>query len=111
MPAKFKDEIVPVTIPQAPQPMGVINLQDQRRGPREYRPLFDKAGSDGGQCVESTPPPLMVMSAKKAAALGLNRWAASRFRHCTGLDPACGHGGARLHAGARGLEGIRSRLA
>ncbi len=94
---KFKDEIVGVTIPQKKGDPLVfntdefINKKTNAEALAGLRPAFDKAGSvtagnasginDGGAAV-------VVMTAKKAAALGLTPLARIASFATTGLDPA-----------------------
>jgi len=94
---KFKDEIVPVTIPQKKGEPVVfsadefINKKTSAEALAGLRPAFDKAGTvtagnasginDGGAAV-------VVMSAKKAAQLGLKPLARIAGFATSGLDPA-----------------------
>jgi len=94
---RFKDEIVPVTIAQKkgdPIVFSVdefINRKTNAEALSGLRPAFDKAGSvtagnasginDGGAAV-------VVMSAKKAASLGLKPLARIVAFGTSGLDPA-----------------------
>jgi len=94
---KFKDEIVDVSIPQKKgEPIvfnadEFINKKTSAEALAGLRPAFDKAGSvtagnasginDGGAAV-------VVMSAKKAAALGLKPLARIVSFGTSGLDPA-----------------------
>jgi acetyl-CoA C-acetyltransferase len=94
---RFKDEIVPVTIPQRKGEPVVfsadefINKKTSAEALAGLRPAFDKAGSvtagnasginDGGAAV-------VVMSAKKAASLGLKPLARIASYASAGLDPA-----------------------
>jgi acetyl-CoA C-acetyltransferase len=94
---RFKDEIVPVSIPQRKgDPLlfdsdEFINKKTSAEALAGLRPAFDKTGSvtagnasginDGGAAV-------VVMSAKKAAALGLRPLARIAAFGTSGLDPA-----------------------
>jgi acetyl-CoA C-acetyltransferase len=94
---KFKDEIVPVSIPQRKgDPVmfdtdEFINKKTNAEALAGLRPAFDKAGTvtagnasginDGGAAV-------VVMSAKKAAQLGLKPLARIAAFGTSGLDPA-----------------------
>ena len=94
---KFKEEITAVTIPQRkgdPLVFEVdefINRKSSAEGLAGLKPAFDKAGSvtagnasginDGGAAV-------VVMSARKAAALGLTPLARIASYATVGLDPA-----------------------
>jgi acetyl-CoA C-acetyltransferase len=94
---RFKDEIVPVTIAQKKGDPVVfsadefINRKTNAEALSGLRPAFDKAGSvtagnasginDGGAAV-------VVMSAKKAASLGLKPLARIVAFGTSGLDPA-----------------------
>jgi acetyl-CoA C-acetyltransferase len=94
---KFKDEIVPVAIPQRKgDPVmfdadEFINKKTNAEALAGLRPAFDKAGTvtagnasginDGGAAV-------VVMSAKKAAQLGLKPLARIAAFGTSGLDPA-----------------------
>ena len=93
---RFKDEIVPVSIPQRKGDPVVfeadeyINAKTSADALAGLRPAFDKAGTvtagnasginDGAACV-------VVMTAKKAAALGLTPLARIASYGTTGLDP------------------------
>lgn len=93
----FKEEIVPVTVPQ---PRGEPIIVDTDDGPRrdttlerlsKLRPAFDPNGTvtagnassvnDGGSAV-------VVMSAKKAEKMGIKPWMRIVARAVVGLDPA-----------------------
>jgi acetyl-CoA C-acetyltransferase len=94
---KFKDEIVPVSVPQRKGDPVVfeqdefINGKTSAEALAGLRPAFDKSGSvtagnasginDGAACV-------VVMSAKKAQELGLKPLARIAAYATTGLDPA-----------------------
>ncbi len=94
---RFKDEIVSVSIPQRKGDPIVfdadeyLNKKTNAQALAGLRPAFDKAGSvtagnasginDGGAAV-------MVMSAKKAAALGLKPLGRIASYATSGLDPA-----------------------
>ena len=94
---KFKDEIVPVSIPQRKGDALIfdadefINKKTNAEALASLKPAFDKAGSvtagnasginDGGAAV-------VVMTAKKAAALGLKPLARIVSYATSGLDPA-----------------------
>ncbi|WP_028604046.1 acetyl-CoA C-acetyltransferase [Ottowia thiooxydans] len=94
---KFKDEITPVSIPQRKGDPVVfetdeyINTKTSAEALAGLRPAFDKAGTvtagnasginDGGAAV-------VVMTAKRAAALGLTPLARIASYATVGLDPA-----------------------
>ena len=119
---KFKDEIVPVTIPQKKGDPIVFDSrrvhqpEDQRRGAGRPAPAFDKAGSvtaGNASGLNDGAAAVVVMSAKKAEQLGLKPLAAhpAALRHLA-LDPDHGHGpgaGVQEGAAARRLEGLRRR--
>jgi acetyl-CoA C-acetyltransferase len=94
---KFKDEIVPVSIPQRKGDPIVfdsdefINKKTNAEALAGLRPAFDKAGSvtaGNASGINDGAAGVMVMSAKKAAALGLTPLARIASFGTTGLDPA-----------------------
>ena len=94
---KFKDEIVPVTIPQKKGDPVVfaqdefINKKTNAEALAGLRPAFDKAGSvtaGNASGINDGAAALVVMSAKKAAALGLKPLARIAGFGTSGLDPA-----------------------
>lgn len=94
---KFKDEIVPVVIPQRKGDPVVfasdefINKKTSADALAGLRPAFDKAGSvtaGNASGINDGAAAVMVMSAKKAAALGLTPLARIASFGTTGLDPA-----------------------
>ena len=94
---KFKDEIVAVTIPQKKGDPVVfaadeyINKKTSAEALAGLRPAFDKAGSvtaGNASGLNDGAAALVMMSAKKAAALGLKPLAAIKAFGTTGLDPA-----------------------
>jgi acetyl-CoA C-acetyltransferase len=94
---KFKDEIVPVSIPQRKGDPVVfsadefINKKTTADALAGLRPAFDKAGSvtaGNASGINDGAAAVMVMSAKKAAALGLTPLARIASFGTTGLDPA-----------------------
>ncbi len=94
---KFKDEIVPITIPQKkgdPVVFSVdefINRKTSADGLAGLRPAFDKAGSvtaGNASGLNDGAAAVMVMTAKKAAALGLKPLARIASYATSGLDPA-----------------------
>lgn len=94
---KFKDEIVPITIPQKkgdPVVFSVdefINRKTSADGLAGLRPAFDKAGSvtaGNASGLNDGAAAVMVMTAKKAAALGLKPLARIASYAISGLDPA-----------------------
>ena len=94
---KFKDEIVPVSIPQRKGDPIVfdadefINKKTNAEALAGLRPAFDKAGSvtaGNASGINDGAAAVMVMSAKKAAALGLTPLARIASFGTTGLDPA-----------------------
>jgi acetyl-CoA C-acetyltransferase len=94
---KFKDEIVPVSIPQRKGDPIVfdsdefINKKTNSEALAGLRPAFDKAGSvtaGNASGINDGAAGVMVMSAKKAAALGLTPLARIASFGTTGLDPA-----------------------
>ncbi len=94
---KFKAEIVPVVIPQRKGDPVVfdadefINKKTSAEALAGLRPAFDKAGSvtaGNASGINDGAAAVMVMSAKKAAALGLTPLARIASFGTTGLDPA-----------------------
>lgn len=93
----FRDEIVPITIPQKKGDAVVfsadefINRKTSADGLAGLRPAFDKAGSvtaGNASGLNDGAAAVMVMSAKKAAALGLKPLARIASYATSGLDPA-----------------------
>ena len=94
---KFKDEIVPVSIPQRKGDPVVfatdeyINTKTSAEALAGLRPAFDKAGSltaGNASGITDGAAAVVVMSAKKAAALGLKPLARIVSYATSGLDPA-----------------------
>jgi acetyl-CoA C-acetyltransferase len=94
---KFKDEIVPFSIPQKKGDPLVfaadefINRKTSADGLAGLRPAFDKAGgvtAGNASGINDGAAAVMVMTAKKAAALGLKPLARIASYATTGLDPA-----------------------
>ena len=94
---KFKDEIVGVTIPQKKgDPLifaadEFINKKTNAEALAGLRPAFDKAGSvtaGNASGLNDGAAAVVVMSAKKAAALGLTPLARIAAFGTSGLDPA-----------------------
>jgi acetyl-CoA C-acetyltransferase len=94
---KFKDEIVAVTIPQKKGDPVVfasdefINKKTSAEALAGLRPAFDKAGSvtaGNASGLNDGAAALVLMSAKKAAELGLKPLAKIKAFGTTGLDPA-----------------------
>ena len=94
---KFKDEIVGVTIPQRKgDPVlfnsdEFINAKTTAEVLAGLRPAFDKAGTvtaGNASGINDGAAAVMVMSAKKAAALGLTPLARIAAFGTSGLDPA-----------------------
>lgn len=94
---KFKDEIVGVTIPQKKGDPVVfnadefINRKTSADGLGGLRPAFDKAGSvtaGNASGLNDGAAAVVVMSAKKADALGLKPLGRIASFATTGLDPA-----------------------
>jgi acetyl-CoA C-acetyltransferase len=94
---KFKDEIVPVIIPQKKGDPLVfdadefINKKTNAESLAGLRPAFDKAGSvtaGNASGINDGAAAVMVMKASKAAALGLKPMATIKSFGTTGLDPA-----------------------
>ena len=94
---RFKDEIVGVTIPQKKGDAIVfaadefINRKTSAEGLAGLRPAFDKAGSvtaGNASGLNDGAAGVVVMSAKKAAALGLKPLARIASYASAGLDPA-----------------------
>lgn len=94
---KFKDEIVPVLIPQRKGDPVVfdtdefINKKTSAEALAGLRPAFDKAGSvtaGNASGINDGAAGVVVMSAKKANALGLKPLARIASFGTTGLDPA-----------------------
>jgi len=94
---RFKDEIVPVVIPQKKgDPLSFasdefINKKTNAEALAGLRPAFDKAGSvtaGNASGINDGAAAVVVMSAKKAAALGLKPLARIASFGTSGLDPA-----------------------
>jgi acetyl-CoA C-acetyltransferase len=94
---KFKDEIVSVSIPQRKGDPVVfdadefINKKTTAEVLAGLRPAFDKAGSvtaGNASGINDGAAGVVVMTAKKAAALGLTPLARIASFGTTGLDPA-----------------------
>ena len=94
---KFRDEIVPISIPQKKGDPVVfsadefINRKTSAEGLAGLRPAFDKAGgvtAGNASGLNDGAAAVMVMTAKKAAALGLKPLARIASYATAGLDPA-----------------------
>ena len=94
---KFKDEIVPVTIPQKKGDPIVfasdefINKKTTAEALAGLRPAFDKAGgvtAGNASGLNDGAAGVVVMTAKKAAALGLTPLGRIASFATVGLDPA-----------------------
>jgi acetyl-CoA C-acetyltransferase len=94
---KFRDEIVPVLIPQKKgDPLAFdadefINKKTSAEALAGLRPAFDKAGTvtaGNASGINDGAAAVVVMSAKKAAALGLKPLARIAGFATAGLDPA-----------------------
>jgi acetyl-CoA C-acetyltransferase len=94
---RFKDEIVGVSIPQRKGDPLVfdtdefLNRKSDAAGLAGLRPAFDKAGSvtaGNASGINDGAAAVMVMSAAKAAALGLKPLARIASYASAGLDPA-----------------------
>ncbi len=94
---KFKDEIVAVNIPQKKGDPVVfdkdefINRKTTAEGLAGLRPAFDKAGgvtAGNASGLNDGAAAVLVMTAKKAAALGLKPLGRIASYASTGLDPA-----------------------
>lgn len=94
---RFKDEIVPVTIPQRKGDPIVfaadefINKKTSAEALAGLRPAFDKAGSvtaGNASGINDGAAAVMVMSAAKAQALGLKPLGRIASYASAGLDPA-----------------------
>jgi acetyl-CoA C-acetyltransferase len=94
---RFKDEIVGVTIPQKKGDPLVfasdeyVNTRTSAEALAGLRPAFDKAGSvtaGNASGINDGAAAVVVMSAKKAASLGLKPLARIAAYATTGLDPA-----------------------
>jgi len=94
---KFKDEIVPVTLPQRKGDPIVfdsdeyLNRKTNAEALAGLRPAFDKAGTvtaGNASGINDGAAAVVVMSAKKAAALGLTPLARIAAYGTAGLDPA-----------------------
>lgn len=94
---KFKDEIVSVTMPQRKgEPIvfaadEFLNRKTNAEALAGLRPAFDKAGSvtaGNASGINDGAAAVMVMTAKKAASLGLRPLARIASFGTTGLDPA-----------------------
>ena len=94
---KFKDEIIPFSIVQKKGDPLVfaadefINRKSTAEGLAGLRPAFDKAGgvtAGNASGINDGAAAVMVMTAKKAAALGLKPLARIASYATSGLDPA-----------------------
>ena len=94
---KFKDEIVPFSIAQKKGDPIIfaadefINRKTSAEGLAGLRPAFDKAGgvtAGNASGINDGAAAVMVMTAKKAAALGLKPIARIASYATSGLDPA-----------------------
>jgi len=94
---KFKDEIVSVSIPQRKGDPVVFNTDEfinpktNAQALEALRPAFDKSGSvtaGNASGINDGAAAVVVMSAQKAAALGLTPLARIASFATTGLDPA-----------------------
>lgn len=94
---KFKDEIVPISIPQRKGDPIVfdadefINRKTDANSLAGLRPAFDKAGTvtaGNASGINDGAAAVMVMSAEKAASLGLKPLARIAGFATSGLDPA-----------------------
>lgn len=94
---RFKDEIVPVVLPQKKGDPIVfandefINRKTSAEGLAGLKPAFDKTGSvtaGNASGLNDGAAAVMVMSAKKAASLGLTPLARIASFGTSGLDPA-----------------------
>ncbi|MBC7445232.1 MAG: acetyl-CoA C-acetyltransferase [Polaromonas sp.] len=94
---RFKDEIVPIVIPQKKGEPVVfaadefLNRKTSAEGLAGLRPAFDKAGgvtAGNASGLNDGAAAVMVMTAKKAAALGLTPLARIASYATAGLDPA-----------------------
>jgi len=94
---KFKDEIAAVSIPQKKGDPVVfdkdefINRKSSAEGLAGLRPAFDKAGgvtAGNASGLNDGAAAVVVMTAKKAAALGLTPLGRIASYATTGLDPA-----------------------
>lgn len=93
---KFKDEIVPVLIPQKKGDPKVFDTDEfikddaTAEGLGKLRPAFDKAGTvtaGNASGLNDGAAAVMLMSAEKAAALGLKPMATVRAAASAGCDP------------------------
>lgn len=94
---KFADEIVPVQIPQKKGDPIIftqdefINRKSNAQALAGLRPAFDKAGSvtaGNASGINDGAAALVIMSAAKAASLGLKPLAHIKSYASSGLDPA-----------------------
>ena len=94
---KFKDEIIPISIPQKKGDPVVfaadefLNRKTSAEGLAGLRPAFDKAGgvtAGNASGLNDGAAAVIVMTAKKAAALGLTPLARIASYATAGLDPA-----------------------
>ena len=94
---RFKDEIAPVSIPQRKGDPVVfdsdefINRKTNAEALAGLKPAFDKAGgvtAGNASGINDGAAAVMVMSAKRAADLGLKAMAVIRSYATSGLDPA-----------------------
>jgi acetyl-CoA C-acetyltransferase len=94
---RFRDEIVPVTLPQKKGDPIVfaadefVNRKTSSEGLAGLRPAFDKAGSvtaGNASGINDGAAAVVVMSARKAAELGLKPLARIASFGTSGLDPA-----------------------
>jgi len=92
---RFKDEIVPVMVPQKKgDPISLILTSYPKFGTTaeklgKLKPAFDKKGSvtaGNSSGVNDGAAALLVMSADKAYKLGIKRWQ-DRLVRCEGCEP------------------------
>lgn len=109
---KFKDEIAPVVIPQRKGDPVVFdtdefpNRKSSAEGLAGLRPAFDKAGSvtaGNASGINDGAAAVMVMTAEKAAELGLTPLATIKAFASTGIDPTI-MGMGPVSASRRALE-------
>lgn len=109
---KFKDEIVPVVIPQKKGDPLVVDTDEylNRKSTAEalagLRPAFDKAGSvtaGNASGINDGAAAVVLMTAEKAQQLGLKVLGRLKSYASAGLDPAC-MGMGPVPASRRALE-------
>ncbi len=95
---RFKDEIVPVSVPQRKGDPLIVSLDEHPRPDskiedlKKLKPIFSKEGSvtaGNSSGINDGAAAMLVMSAEKAKELGLKPLVRFRASAVAGVDPAC----------------------